>query len=290
MRLSDQFKKDYRQMTAQGVKFTPEDIVLMNALSFKTQLSTTAARDVHLPRLAFLPRDSWWRAPIVLREPTVAHDLWLEMAERWVDTSRDENFLFLHAFALSHHTGKLPDVMRPSRVIKAVFRFAEKRLCRFTRAQLQSAVEYCLYGADWTVGASAPKKVVDESGSGRKEESNSALQLQLQTTTEPSPTIGLLTDCRMLRLPISLDDARQMTASELTEAINRAWDQDEKFNPKRAHAAAFGEYVRAREAIRARSLTVPSRPSATGAVTEPREAIRTTDRPEARIESTGGQG
>ena len=59
----------------------------------------------------------------------------------------------------------------------------------------------------------------------------------------------------MLRLPISLDDARQMTASELTEAINRCWDQiEEKFVPKRAHSMAFGEYVRAREAIRARAL------------------------------------
>ena len=80
MKLSDQFLKDYRQMAAQGVEFTPEDIVLLNALSVKTQRSSTAARDVHLPRLAFMPRDSWWREPIVLREPTVAHDLWMESA------------------------------------------------------------------------------------------------------------------------------------------------------------------------------------------------------------------
>lgn len=59
----------------------------------------------------------------------------------------------------------------------------------------------------------------------------------------------------MLRLPISLDDAMKMTASELTEAINRCWDEiEKKFDPKRAHSRAFGEYVRAREEIRARSL------------------------------------
>ena len=244
MKLSDQFLKDYRQMSAQGVKFTPEDIVLLNALSKKTELSSTAARDVHLPRLAFMPRDSWWRAPLVLREPTVAHDLWLEMAERWIDTGRDENFLFLHAFALSRHPGKLPDANRPKRVIKEVFTFAGKRLAKFTRRQLQSAVDYALFGADWTVGAHGPKK------------SGEAVSSPLHDETEPpSPTIGLLTDCRMLRLPISLDDAKQMTASELTEAINRCWDEiEKKFDPKRAHSRAFGEYVRAREAIRARSL------------------------------------
>ena len=243
MRLSDQFRKDYRQMTAQGVKFTPEDIVLLNALSVKTQLSPTAARDVHLPRLAFLPRDSWWRAPLVLREPTIAHDLWLEMAERWIDTGRDENFLFLHAFALSRHPGKLPDANAPKRVIKEVFTFAGKRLAKFTRRQLQSAVDYALFGADWTVGARGPRKPA------------SADPIPRPDTEPASPAIGLLTDCRMLRLPISLDDAKQMTASELTEAINRCWDQiEEKFDPKRAHSRAFGEYVRAREAIRARSL------------------------------------
>lgn len=242
MRLSDQFRKDYRQMTEQGVVFTPEDIVLLNALSVKTQLSTTAARDVHLPRLAFMPRDSWWRTPLVLREPTIAHDLWLEMSERWIDTSRNENFLFLHAFALSRHPGKLPDANVPEKVIKKVFTFAGKRLAKFTGAQLRSAVEYVLYGADWTVGAHGQKK------------NGEAVSSPLQNKDEPSPTIGLLTECRMLRLPITIDDAMRMTASELTEAINRAWDQDEKFNPKRAHSRAFGEYVRAREAIRARSL------------------------------------
>ena len=284
MKLSDQFLKDYRQMSAQGVKFTPEDIVLLNALSVKTQISSTAARDVHLPRLAFLPRDSWWRAPLVLREPTVAHDLWLEMAERWIDTSRDENFLFLHAFALSRHPGKLPDANAPKRAIKAVFTFAGKRLAKFTRRQLQGAVDYALFGADWTFGAAAPKKVEKKGGGGE----DSAVHLHLDSP--PSPTIGLLTDCRMLRLPISLDDAMRMTASELTEAINRAWDQGGKFDPKRAHSRAFGEYVRAREAIRARSLTVPSRPSATGTVTEPREENPTTAQPEVRPEATGDQG
>lgn len=236
--VSDQFRKDYRQMVAQGVKFTPDDIVRLNALSVRTRRSETAARDVHLPRLAFMPADSWWRAPIVLREPTIAHDIWIEMAERWIDTSRDESFLFLNAFALSRHAGRLPDPNRPKKVIRSVFAFASKRLAKFTRRQLGAAVEYALYGADWTVGEHGPSKAVSTAPAGH----------------EPaSPTIGLLTDCRMLKLPISLDDAMQMTSSELTEAINRAWDQDGKFDAKRSRSKAFGEYVRAREEIRARS-------------------------------------
>ena len=244
MKLSDQFLKDYRQMTAQGVVFTPEDIVLLNALSVKTQRSATAARDVHLPRLAFMPRDSWWREPIVLREPTVAHDLWLESAERWIDTSKEANFLFLHAYALSRRVEALPDADRPKAVVKAVFRFAARRLSRFTRAQLLAAVEYALFGADWTVGATAVGSGGVESG---------GIDSSTPSLTNSS-TLGLLTDCRMLRLPITLDDARRMTASELTEAINRCWAEvDKRFDAKASHARAFGEYVRAREAIRARA-------------------------------------
>ena len=241
MKLSDQFLKDYRQMTAQGVVFTPEDIVLLNALSVKTQRSSTAARDVHLPRLAFMPRDSWWREPIVLREPTVAHDLWIESAERWLDTSKERNFIFLHAYALSRRVEALPDADSPKAVTRAVLRFAAKRLSRFTRRQLLAAVEYALFGADWTAGEKAEAE-------SKKPTTND------QRLTPNSPTLGLLTDCRMLRLPISLDDARQMTASELAEAINRCWAEvDKRFDPKASHARAFGEYVRAREAIRARA-------------------------------------
>ncbi|MBR2839477.1 MAG: hypothetical protein IKE55_11870, partial [Kiritimatiellae bacterium] len=207
MKLSDQFLRDYRQMTAQGVTFTPEDIVRLNALSVKTQRSATAARDVYLPRLAFMPRDSWWREPLVLREPTVAHDLWLESAERWIDTTKETTFLFLHAYALSRRPEALVDADRPKRAIREIFRFAAKRLCRFTRHQLRAAVEYVLFGADWTVGAAA---VGVKSSSSRKEDP--PLQLQLGSPTPNSPTIGLLTDMRMLRLPISLDEARRMTA------------------------------------------------------------------------------
>jgi len=242
--ISDQFKQDYRQLTAQGVEFTPEDIVRLNALSVKTRLSRTAARSVHLPRLSFMPADSWWRAPLVFREPTVAHDLWIEMARRWIDTSNGVRFYFLYAFALSRHPGKLPDADNPKKVIKAVYTFAAKRLCTFTFAQLRAAIDYALFGADWTAGESGPDKE-DAARSGVR-------------ALPSSPTLGLLTEARMLRLPISLDDAKRMTSSELTEAINRAWDIDGKFDPDRSHNRAFREYVRAREEIRRRCVPAAS--------------------------------
>lgn len=251
---TDQFRKDYRQMVAQGVEFTPEDIVRLNALSVKARLSRTAAHSVHLPRLAFLPRDSWWRAPIVLREPTIGHELWLEEAARWIDLDRGQNWLFLHGYALSREASSLPDAFRPRKVIAAVFRFAARRLCRFTEAQLAAAVEYALFGADWTACEAAPAKA-----DGGKAEDGTV------PASEPEcVTIGLLTTVRALRLPISIEDAKRMTASELEQAIARCLDLDKKFDADRAHAKAFGEYVRAREEIRSRAREAQGRPPCHG--------------------------
>lgn len=241
--ITDQFKKDYRQLVAQGVEFTPEDIVRLNALSVKARLSRTAAHSVHLPRLAFMPRDSWWHAPIVLREPTIAHSLWLERAAEFIDPVKGRNWLFLHGFALSRRADALPDAAKPRKVISAVYGFAKKRLARFTEDQLSAAVDYALYGADWTACEFAPQKKPETEDDGRD-------------PGRPSPTIGLLTSARVMRLPITLDEARGMTSSELQEAIMRGLDWDERFDPDRSHAKAFADYVRAREEIRNRKKAV----------------------------------
>ena len=237
---TDTFRRDYRQMTAQGVKFTPEDIVRLNALSVRVRLSANAARSVHLPRLAFLPRVSWLHAPPVLREPTIAHSLWLDEMGRWVDYSDGIVFLFVHAYALSRRAEDLPDADRPQRVIKTVFRHAARRLSKYTYDQLSAAVDYALFGADWTIGEKPPPAAGKGGGCG--------IDLGVG-----SATIGLLVDMKMLRLPISLDEARTMTASELSEAIDRALVLDGRFDADKEKVRALGDYVRAREEIRARS-------------------------------------
>lgn len=240
---TDQFRKDYRQMTAQGVQFTPGDIIQLNALSVRARLSRSAASSTHLPRLCFLPRDSWWREPVTLREPTIAHDLWIEAAERYIDTNRVENWLFLHAFALSRRIEALPDIEKPKKVISAVFRFAASRLCRFTHAQLSAAVDYALYGADWTACERPPVKRDSRTAPGIMEKPD---------PEKSSPSIGLLVSRTCLRLPITLDEAKRMTASELEEAINRTLESDGRFDGDRSHAKAFRDYVKAREEIRSR--------------------------------------
>ena len=251
--ISDIFRKDYRQMTASGVKLTPEDIVRLNALAVRAERSLNAAATLALPRVAFLPKtrrgvlSALFEREIVLREPTIAHDLWIEQAMRFVPMD-NRNLNFLSGYALSREADRLVDAFSPKKLIRTVFRFAAKRLALYTDDQLSAAVDYCLFGADWTAGERLSSKVEVEEGT-------SAVNLNLQP--QPSPTIGLLTRARALRLPITLDDARRMTASELQEAIDRALSDDGKIDWEKTRIAALKPYVLARNEIRRRSAKAP---------------------------------
>ena len=267
--IADLYRKDRRQMVAQGVKFTLDDDILLNALAVKVRLSQNAARTTHLPRLAFLPgarlEVGGWRlysgileflcstfhlqpSTLVLREPTISHEMWIEQATRYIKMDSDRAFDLLHGYALAHPAEKLPDIFDPKRLIRKVFTWCARHLAHLTREQLSSAVDYVLFGADWTAGERGPEKSKSEV---EFEQRNGSSAVRLEPS--PSPTIGLLTEARAIRLPISLDDAKRMTASELDEAITRCLAKDHKIDFDAERHRAMGEYVRARNAIRKRS-------------------------------------
>lgn len=240
--LSAMFRRDFAAFRSQGLDPAPEDVVRLNALAVRVRLAASAPRTAHLPRLAFLPRDARWRAPIVLREPTVAHELWLEHAARIIDCDDPRNWLLVNAFALARPADALPDAFAPRKVVRAVFRFAAKRLVRFTSEQLYAAVEYCLFGADWTAG---------EAGGERRRGGDDDPVRHL-ADVESSPTLGLLAEARALRLPLSIDDAKRLTASELAESVRAAQLREGLVCRDDLKADALADYVRAREEIRAR--------------------------------------
>ena len=169
----------------------------------------------------------------------------------------NRNLNFLYGYALSREAGKLVDAYNPKKLIRTVFKFAAKRLAFYTDDQLSAAVDYCLFGADWTAGARGPDR---EQGSGNREQTDPRYLIP-----DPfSPTIGLLVKARALRLPISLDDAKRMTASELQETFDRALSDDGKIDWEKTRIAAIKPYVLARNEIRRRCAKAP-----TAASTEP---------------------
>lgn len=231
--VSDLFMKDWRAMTAAGVAFTPADVVRLNALAVRVRLSRSPLGRAHARRVVFM--DGW-----EMREPTLGHEMWIERVATYIDLRANRNFQIVYAFALSREWRELPDALKARKVVREVFAFARRRLLGLTDAQLADAVDYAVWGADWKAGEFAPPRAEKERG-GEAEERRA------------SPAVGVYLDAVSHRLPLSLDDARRMTASEILEAVNRAKVRDRAFDFDGAYNEAFAEYVRAREEVRARS-------------------------------------
>lgn len=243
--LSAMFRRDYAAMAAEGLAPSPEDVVRLNALAVRVRLSADAAVSSALPRAAFMPRDSRWRRPLVLREPTLAHEMWTEEALRLFGGGEDARaWLLVEAFALARGADALPSVRSPGRLVRAVARFAARRLSSFTREQLSCAVEWCLFGADWTAGerGGEPRARKPEDG--------------LAARAEGSPFLGVFLSAKACRVPLTLDEARLLTASEVAEVVRAALAADGLFDADAAKSSALADYCRARDEIRARLRAV----------------------------------
>ncbi len=235
---SAMFRRDYEALKAEGVDLLPEDIVRLNALAVKAHVSADCALNVHVQRAAFLPRMAWWRTPVVLREPTMAHELWLEQVARFFALDSVRATYALYAYALSRDARRLVDPFAPTKVQKAVIRFTKRNLSRLTDRQLFGAVDYCLTGGDWTAGEAAKGKAdVDE------------------VRELPSPTLGMLVLARAYGINVTTDDLARLLPSEVEEAVLAAQMRFGLVDAQSSRARQVAAYVRAREEIRARGKT-----------------------------------
>ena len=232
--VSDLFMKDYRRMSAQGVEFTPADIIRLNALAVRVKLSARPIGAVHMRRAVF------W-GDLTFREPTLGHDLWIERVGSYVDMDADRNFLAVHAYALTREHGALPDALDSRQCISEVFGFAERHLMEMTSSLLADVIDYALFGADWMAREFAPPKPGLDANGG--------------ADTPASPALGVFVGATARRIGLSLDDAMRLTASEIIEAVNRSDVLSRRFDADQERSHALADYVRAREEIRGRART-----------------------------------
>ena len=232
--VADLFTKDYRQLSAQGVKFTPADIIRLNALAVKVKLSARPVGAAHLRRAVF------W-GDLTFREPTIGHDMWIERVSSYISLSADRNFRAVHAYALTRDHSELPDPYKSSLCIRAVFGFAKKNLLAMTSSLLADIIDYVLFGADWTAGELPPPKP------------ETPTQISNSNSEPSSPALGVFIGATARRIGLSLDDAKRLTASEILEVVTRADISDRRFDADAERNAALAAYVRAREEIRNRS-------------------------------------
>lgn len=231
--VSSLFRKDYETLTARGVKFGLADVIRLNALALKAKDAAAPALGVPPRRVLFL--DGW-----TLAEPTIAHELWLEAVAPHFDLSNERTFAFVYAYALSRDACELPRPDRPAKCIRKVYSFARRRLLRMTSAALDEAIEYALFGADWTACEFAP------------DERRGSADAAAAPARKPSPILGVLNGMRARRLCVSLDDARRMTVTELCDLILRTDARDGRRDEKAAHAEAVKDYYRALAEVKGR--------------------------------------
>lgn len=223
--LSTLFRKDYDALTARGVKFGLADVIRLNALALK-------AKEAAMPTFGVPPRRAVFLKGFVLREPTIAHEIWIENAARHFDAGNERISRMFYAYALSREAFDLPDALNGPKCVKKVFSFARRRLASMTMDALGDALNYALFGADWTAAEVAPAPKGEADGG--------------------SPVIGILNGMRARRLPVSLDDAKGMTAAEILDATLRADVRDERYDANAAHTAAVKDYYRALAEVRDR--------------------------------------
>lgn len=234
--VSSTARKDIEKLRAEGFDLGIDDIVHLNALALKAKLAAKPFKAMHLPRCVFLDRCGVLGSTLVLREPTIAHFLWLEGTAEY-SGGGDLLAYAIMAFALSRRAAALPDPHRPSKVLRKVRRFARRIFRNATVEQLFDAVDYCLYGADWMAGEIVPKTADGSDGKSSEAE---------------SPAIGVIVDAFARRIPLTLDDAKRLTAAELAEVTLRARAADGDYDADEAHKEALADYYRAIKAIRER--------------------------------------
>lgn len=225
--VSNMFMRDYRRMTAEGVKLTPEDIIRLNALAVKVRRSNDCFADVHLRRAVFLDG-------LTLMQPTIGHELWLERVGQYLDFDQGQNFRVAYCYALSHSdANSLPNPLHYRWTLWRMFRWARLNLARLTSEMVGDAIDYVLFGADWTVDENPPPRN--------------------DTPVDKSSYVGVVLAGVARRLPLSLADAKRLTPSQLLAAIRAARCIDGDGDLDAGRNSALGDYFRAMNEVKSRA-------------------------------------
>ena len=149
--VSDTAMSDINKLVAEGLKPTPQDIIRLNALALKIERHESCAMSLfNLPRVAFLGN-------IILREPTLGHEIWLAEVERICDMDDILTNLAVTAYACSVIDAKdLPELDK-RKIFIAVEKFKET-ISGYTPRQIVAATRYVIDGNDATTGEYAVRK------------------------------------------------------------------------------------------------------------------------------------
>lgn len=186
----------------EGCVIHPSDVVRLNALGLKLERSAFSSSSLFcLPRVAYL-------GDVILRQPTMGHEIWLDEVGQIMDMSDPATNLAVTAYACSvHDADDLPKSHSKMRVMIALMTF-KIRVRKYTLQQIINATRYVCNGNDAELYEYpvANNKSNDEND---------------YVDNEMSMPIGIILDGVARGLGISLADAKQMTQSQYVLTVKR---------------------------------------------------------------------
>lgn len=216
---SEMAMEDIREMRSAGVDVAPEDVVRLNALGLRVERQGRAP-DFHvLPRVAFV-------GDLVLREPTIAQELWLAEAELSFDGADPDTVVLLRALQTSRSADALPPATDRELVMSAIDEMKRGPLASATIRQLCCGIGWVLSGADPCDGVDVPRPASGDADG------------------EAMPDGGFIREGLALRLG-SVSELKRMTFSQLSALVQYKMELEYGAqNARRGrHAKALAEYL-----------------------------------------------
>lgn len=86
-----------------------------------------------------------WLGDVIVREPTIAKRLYIDYVMQYFSDSLDTK-MFIVIWALSTPDCELPPIEDQKKIEKAVVKFRDETLMKFTDRQIIAAADWCLNG------------------------------------------------------------------------------------------------------------------------------------------------
>lgn len=229
-------EEDLQEMIEDGLKPTVDDIIRLNALGLKCELSQCGGDFYALPRVAFLGR-------LAFREPTIGHGIWIDSVMRSCDGKDVSTRIAVDAFALSRDIESLPDSNDRKKCIDAVDAFVSKELVRFTFRQVVCALVYAKNGASIIANEfpEPPMSSGDDSGM-RTPDEDVAMSIYA----------GVLFETLAFGLGLSVRDVSKLTTSRVQHLQEVALMRNGIDLAKKRHGTRVAEYYATKCEIAAR--------------------------------------
>ena len=232
---SEMAEADLQKMIADGLKPTIDDIIRLNALGLKCELSQGGGEFYALPRVAFLGR-------LAFREPTIGHGIWIDSVMRSCDGKDVSTRIAVDAFALSRDVESLPDSNDRKKCIDAVDAFVNKELARFTFRQIVCALVYAKNGSSAISNEFPEPPMADGDDSGTHPADDVALSI----------FSGVMFETLAFGLGLTVRDVSKLTISKANQLQEVALMRNGIDLAKKRHGTRVAEYYTTKEAIVAR--------------------------------------